>query len=116
MAVPALSTSDARASGPHGVAELQLQGHDRASGQAVPPALRRQILYSGQPIALVVAETFEAARAGAALVTATYKSEEHITDLEAVKGQSYVPPKRRSGIAPPPSPRGKADVAFEPRR
>ena len=41
------------------------------------------------------------------------RSEEHITDLEAVKGQSYVPPKRRSGIAPPPSPRGKADAAFD---
>ena len=30
-----------------------------------------------------------------------------------MKGQSYVPPKRRSGIAPPPSPRGKADAAFK---
>ena len=82
-------------------------------GKPFRPLYDDQIQYSGQPIALVVAETFEAARAGAALVTATYKSEEHITDLEAVKGQSYVPPKRRSGIAPPPSPRGKADDAFE---
>ncbi len=85
-------------------------------GKPFRPLYDDQIHYSGQPIALVVAETFEAARAGAALVTATYKSEEHITDLEAVKGQSYVPPKRRSGIAPPPSPRGKADAAFERRR
>ena len=46
-------------------------------------------------------------------MSATYKDEEHITDLDAVKGQSYVPPKRRSGIAPPPSPRGQADVVFE---
>ena len=82
-------------------------------GKPFRPLYDDRILYSGQPIALVVAETFEAARAGAALVMATYKSEEHITDLDAVKGQSYVPPKRRSGIAPPPSPRGKADVAFE---
>ena len=82
-------------------------------GKPFRPLYDDQIQYSGQPIALVVAETFEAARAGAALVTATYRSEEHITDLEAVKGQSYVPSKRRSGIAPPPSPRGKADAAFE---
>ena len=82
-------------------------------GKPFRPLYDDRILYSGQPIALVVAETFEAARAGAALVTATYKGEEHITDLEAVKGQSYVPPKRRSGIAPPPSPRGKADDAFD---
>ncbi len=82
-------------------------------GEPFRPLYDDRIQYSGQPIALVVAETFEAARAGAALVTATYRSEEHITDLEAVKGQSYVPPKRRSGIAPPPSPRGKADDAFQ---
>ena len=82
-------------------------------GKPFRPLYDEQIQYSGQPIALVVAESFEAARAGAALVTATYKDEEHITDLDAVKGQSYVPPKRRSGIAPPPSPRGEADVAFD---
>ena len=82
-------------------------------GKPFRPLYDEQIQYSGQPIALVVAESFEAARAGAALVSATYKDEEHITDLDAVKGQSYVPPKRRSGIAPPPSPRGQADVAFE---
>ena len=81
-------------------------------GKPFRPLYDDKIQYSGQPIALVVAESFDAARAAAALVTATYKAEEHITDLEAVKGQSYVPPKRRSGIAPPPDPRGDADAAF----
>lgn len=82
-------------------------------GTPLRPLYDDRILYSGQPIALVVADSFDAARNAAALVTARYQSEEHITDLDAVKGQSYVPPKRRSGIAPPPSPRGDADAAFD---
>lgn len=71
-----------------------------------------EIRYSGQPIALVVAETFEAARDAAPLVKVTYREEEHITELHAVKGQSYVPPKQREGIAPPPKPRGNVDRAL----
>ncbi len=82
-------------------------------GKPFRPLYDDKIQYSGQPVALVVAESFEASRAAAALVRVSYKSEEHITDLEAVKGQSYVPPKRRSGIAPPPKPRGDADDAFD---
>ncbi|SEQ91965.1 xanthine dehydrogenase YagR molybdenum-binding subunit [Faunimonas pinastri] len=81
-------------------------------GSPFRPLYGDGILYSGQPIALVVAESFEAARDAAALVKATYAPEEHITDLDAVKGQSYVPPKKRSGIAPPPEPRGDAEAAF----
>ena len=67
-----------------------------------------RILYSGQPIALVVAESFEAARHAATLVTATYAAEEHHTDLHAGRGTAYKPPKVRSGITPPPKPRGDA--------
>ncbi len=67
-----------------------------------------RIVYSGQPIALVVADTFEAARHAATLVAATYEAEEHHTDLHASRGTAYVPPKKRSGITPPPKPRGDA--------
>ena len=67
-----------------------------------------RIVYSGQPIALVVADSFEAARFAATLVSATYEAEEHHTDLHAARGSAYVPPKKRSGITPPPKPRGDA--------
>ena len=87
--------------------------------QVAPPGhpfrvlAEERILYSGQPIALVVAESFEAARDAAPLVHVTYREEEHITDLSAVKGQSYKPPKQRDGIKPPPKPRGDVARALE---
>ncbi|WP_158747154.1 xanthine dehydrogenase family protein molybdopterin-binding subunit [Acidisphaera sp. L21] len=67
-----------------------------------------KIVYSGQPIALVVAETFELARYVATLVHAEYDIEAPSTDLRAVRGSAYVPSKKRSGINPPPKPRGDA--------
>jgi len=70
------------------------------------------IVYSGQPIALVVAEDFEIARYAASLVRVTYAPERHETDLEKVREKAYVPPKKRSGIRPPPNPRGDSETAF----
>ena len=67
-----------------------------------------KIVFSGQPIALVVAETFEAARHAAHLVEAEYAAETPSTDLYAARDSAYVPRKKRSGIAPPPPPRGDA--------
>ena len=82
-------------------------------GSPFRPLQGDRVLYAGQPIALVVADSFEAARDAASLVDAHYALEEHITDLDAVKGQAYDPPKKRDGITPPPKPRGDADAAFQ---
>ena len=82
-------------------------------GAPFRPLQNDRVLYANQPVALVVAETFEAARDAAALVDIVYAEEEHITDLDAVKSQSYEPPKKREGIKPPPKPRGDADGAFQ---
>ena len=82
-------------------------------GSPFRPLHDERVLYAGQPIALVVAETFEAARDASALVRFSFSEEEHVTDLDAVKGQSYEPPKKRDGISPPPKPRGDADAAFQ---
>jgi xanthine dehydrogenase YagR molybdenum-binding subunit len=71
-----------------------------------------KIVYSGQPIALVVAESFEAARYAASLVKADYEAETPNTDLYAARERAYVPPKKRSGISPPPKPRGDAPGAL----
>ena len=67
-----------------------------------------EIVYSGQPIALVVAESFEVARYAATLVRVTYEAQAPVTDLYAARGNAYVPPKKRSGIQPPPPPKGDA--------
>ncbi|MGY2048651.1 xanthine dehydrogenase family protein molybdopterin-binding subunit [Methylobacterium sp. JK268] len=71
-----------------------------------------EITFGGQPVALVVAESFELARHGASLVKVTYAEEVPNTDLESNLEAAYVPPKKRSGIKPPPNPRGDPDGAF----
>ncbi|WP_342107994.1 xanthine dehydrogenase family protein molybdopterin-binding subunit [Methylobacterium sp. SI9] len=70
------------------------------------------IAFSGQPVALVVAEDFETARHAASLVHVTYAAQEPETDLEAMRGEAYDPPTKREGIKPPPKPWGDADAAF----
>jgi xanthine dehydrogenase YagR molybdenum-binding subunit len=81
-------------------------------GTPFRPLYDDRILYSGQPVALVVAESFEAARHAASLVRVSYEAEPHETSLERKLGEAYEPPKKRSGITPPPKPRGDAEAAF----
>ena len=70
------------------------------------------IMFSGQPVALVVANDFETATYAASLVEVTYDAESPNTDLDVERVRAYVPPKRRSGIDPPPKPRGHAEKAY----
>ncbi len=79
-------------------------------GQPFRPLFNDRILYSGQPVALVVAEDFATARHAASLVDVQVEAEPHQTDLD--RATAYVPPEKRQGIAPPPEPRGDADRAF----
>lgn len=81
-------------------------------GEPFRPLHDDEVHYSGQPIALVVAESFDIARHAASLVRVTYERRRHETDLERARSDSYEPPKRRPGIAPPPKPRGDAAKAF----
>ena len=88
------------------------------SDEVAPPghpfrALRSaEIMFSGQPVALVVAGDFETATYAASLIEVAYAAEAPQTDLDRQRSESYVPPKKRSGIEPPPKPRGDADRAF----
>ena len=50
-----------------------------------------RILFNAQPIAVVVAETFEQARYAATLVKATYREEKHPTDAVAALSAAYDP-------------------------
>ncbi|HVE56906.1 MAG TPA: xanthine dehydrogenase family protein molybdopterin-binding subunit [Pyrinomonadaceae bacterium] len=54
-----------------------------------------KIVFSGQPIALVVAETFEQARFAAHLVKVTYTKETSQTDLSKVEAKIFGKPKKR---------------------
>jgi xanthine dehydrogenase YagR molybdenum-binding subunit len=81
-------------------------------GTPFRPLYDDNVYYSGQPIALVVAETFEIARYAASLIRTEYETEAHETDLKIARAQAYVPPKKRSGITPPPKPEGDATGAY----
>jgi len=55
--------------------------------------------YNGQPIALVVADTFEHAMAGAETVRVRYSGEKPQLDFERAKGSAYPPKKMPQGEA-----------------
>lgn len=82
-------------------------------GHPFRPLHSERILFDGQPIALIVAETLEAARDAASLVHADYEVDDHCTELEIRRSAAYDPPEKRSGIPPPPDPRGDAEGKFE---
>lgn len=69
------------------------------------------ILFSGQPVALVLAETFEAARFAASLVDVSYEAAPHNIDFEASLAERFVPSKKRN-IHHSPKNHGDADDAF----
>ncbi|HEX8423727.1 MAG TPA: xanthine dehydrogenase family protein molybdopterin-binding subunit, partial [Pyrinomonadaceae bacterium] len=67
-----------------------------------------RIYFNAQPVALVVAETYEQARYAARLVKATYNAEKHTTDTESVRESARVPSQ-----GPPPKPRGNPEEAMK---
>jgi len=72
------------------------------------PLQSDRVFFNGQPIALVVAETYEQARHAARLVKATYARETHVTDLEAVLDRAQPDPNTAKG-----SPRGNPAAALQ---
>lgn len=75
-------------------------------------ALRsKAILFGGQPVALVLADTFEAARHAATLLDIAYEAEAHNTDFEASLPDKFMPSKKRATYHPPKD-RGDAQSEF----
>lgn len=81
-------------------------------GSPFKPFLDAEVHYSGQPVALVVAETFEAAREASRLVVIDYEQQPHETHLTAHMGRAREPSRLKAGYSPPPKPRGDADAAY----
>jgi xanthine dehydrogenase YagR molybdenum-binding subunit len=71
-----------------------------------------RVLYNGQHIAVVVADTLDRAAEAAAQVRVRYRRDEPVTSMDAVLGQAYVPEKFRGGERPPDTKRGDPDGAF----
>ena len=74
-------------------------------GSPYRPLYDDRILFSGQPVALVLAEDWETARVAASLVRVEYENELHVTDLHAERGKAFA-------IERPVKPRGNAAKAF----
>ena len=92
----------------------------KASTEYAPPRNTREqdksfralqsdrIFFNMQPVALVVAETYEQARYAARLVKVSYNAEKHSTDTEQVRERARVPSQ-----GPPPKPRGNPEAAMK---
>ena len=80
-------------------------------GSPYRPLYDDRIRFSGQPIALVVAEESEIACFAASLVRVEYDEEAHVTDVHGEQSNAFV---LKPGDDPfgPPKPRGNAKRAF----
>jgi len=83
------------------------------AGSPFRPFYDDGVIYSGQPVALVLAETFEAARRGAALVRIHYHEEAHDTRMTANLDKAYKPRPLKAGYEPPPPEKGDAEQAWQ---
>ena len=72
---------------------------DSAEGSPFRPLFNDRVLYSGQPLALVVADTLQLARYAGSLINIEYEEEAHQTDLGAS-------PQSHEAPAETPAPRG----------
>ncbi len=72
------------------------------------PLQSDRVFFSGQPVALVVAESYEQARHAARLVRLRYREEPHQTDLEAVLSRARPDPESAKA-----KPRGDARAALQ---
>ena len=84
------------------------------NGSPFRPLYKPELEYSLQPVALVVAETFEVARYAASLVTVEYDVQAHETDLHKNRALAHEPTDTRGGYTPPPKkPVGEPAAAYE---
>lgn len=68
------------------------RANPRSQRASTPALANDRVEYFGQSVAIVVAETFEAARAGAELVKVRYEAEPAVVDFEASFDQATQPP------------------------
>ncbi|MCF0048823.1 xanthine dehydrogenase family protein molybdopterin-binding subunit [Dyadobacter sp. LJ53] len=90
---------------------IKYKDMDAPSGSPFRPLHDDKILYSGQPVALVVADTFELARYASSLIDVLYEEESFATDLAKNIDRSYKAPVGKIGYVSPKS-RGDADEAY----
>ena len=95
--------------------DFQYADMDAPPGTVFKPLKDNEIKYNGQPIALVVAETFEMARYAATKISVVYEEDIFETDLKSNLERSRDPKKGLASMLkpPPPKPTGNFDTAYE---
>jgi xanthine dehydrogenase YagR molybdenum-binding subunit len=83
-----------------------------APGQSFFPLQDDEIHYYGQPIAIVVAESYESAQHGAWLVDASYEETPSITTIDQGRELAYEPQMLFGGLMPAQGARGDVDAAL----
>ena len=113
LAVPGVLEVFAHDNRPH-VASSSKKYSDEAASPGSPfrPLYDENILFAGQPIALVVAEEFEIASYAATLVVIEYETEQAVTDIDTQIKKAYVPKVERMAAMTPVPARGDADKAL----
>ena len=91
--------------------DMSYKDQDSVPGSPFRPLHSDKIMYSMQPIALVVAETFEQARYASRLIKVDYETEPSITNLSENLASSFKAPIGKAGYQSPKD-RGKAEKAF----
>jgi xanthine dehydrogenase YagR molybdenum-binding subunit len=84
-------------------------------GSPYRPLYDNKIMFNGQPIALVVAETSEIARYAASLVRVDYEKEAYVTDMRRHLDQAVpakAPTNPMEAMFAPPKARGTPDQAL----
>ncbi|HEY4140461.1 MAG TPA: xanthine dehydrogenase family protein molybdopterin-binding subunit [Pseudolabrys sp.] len=84
-------------------------------GSPYRPLYDRKIMFNGQPVALVVAETSEIARYAASLVKVEYDKEASVTDIFDQRDKAIpikAPADPMEAMFAPPKPRGTPDQAL----
>ncbi|WP_235048431.1 xanthine dehydrogenase family protein molybdopterin-binding subunit [Arcticibacter svalbardensis] len=94
--------------------DMQYSDMDAPPGSPFRPLHTADIKYNGQPIALVVAETFELARYAASCVEIKYTEEPFSTDLKENIDKARAPqPGLATFLKPlPPKPKGDFEKAY----
>lgn len=95
--------------------DFQYADMDAPPGTVFKPLKDNDIKYNGQPIALVIADTFELARYAATKLDIVYEQEDFDTDLKTNLEKSRDPKKGMASMLkpPPPKPTGDFDKEYE---
>jgi len=111
LAVPGVLNVLTHENSPLPVTKRNFVDEAGSPGETFIPFRDNTVKFSQQPVALVLADTFERARYAASLVHVEYDGEPHLTDFHAALGKAYDPPWRVL-LPPIPEPRGNAEKAL----